>query len=48
MSFPNLAQGMDAEEAVEQAKEYMTAAIRASFSMGGHGPLHHFWQAWGG
>ena len=41
-----LAQGMDAENAIGQAKEYVTEAIRHSFPLGGgHGPLHHFWAA---
>ena len=41
-----LAQGLDTGDAVEQAKEYVTEAIRASFPIGGgHGPLHHFWAA---
>ena len=41
-----LAQGLSTEGAVEQAKAYVTEAIRASFSIGGgHGPLHHFWAA---
>ncbi len=40
-----LAQGMDVYEAVGRAKEYITAAIRASFSIGsGHGPTNH--MAW--
>ena len=40
-----LAQGMDVYEAVRRAKEYITAAIRASFSIGsGHGPTNH--MAW--
>lgn len=38
-----LAHGMDVPAAVEQAKEYVTAAIRAAYPIGqGHGPLHHF------
>ena len=41
-----LAQGLGTEEAVGQAKEFVTEAIRASFPIGGgHGPLHHFWAA---
>jgi len=37
-----LAQGMDVYEAVGRAKEYITAAIRSSFSIGsGHGPTNH-------
>ena len=41
-----LAQGLNTEDAVGQAKEYVTEAIRASFPIGGgHGPLHHFWAA---
>ena len=39
-----LAQGLSTDEAVGQAKGYVTEAIRASFPIGGgHGPLHHFW-----
>ena len=39
-----LAQGLTTEDAVGQAKEFVTEAIRASFPIGsGHGPLHHFW-----
>ena len=38
-----LAHGLDIPAAVEQAKEYVTAAIRAAYPIGqGHGPLHHF------
>ena len=41
-----LAQGLGTEDAVGQAKEFVTEAIRASFPIGGgHGPLHHFWAA---
>jgi hydroxymethylpyrimidine/phosphomethylpyrimidine kinase len=40
-----LAKGLDVLEAVRQAKEYVTAAIIRSFSLGqGHGPLNHFWK----
>ncbi len=39
-----LAQGLETADAVAQAKEFVTEAIRASFPIGkGHGPLHHFW-----
>ena len=42
-----LAQGKSVEEAVGQAKEYVTKAIRASFPIGqGHGPLNHFYKLW--
>jgi hydroxymethylpyrimidine/phosphomethylpyrimidine kinase len=42
-----LAQGKSVEEAVGQAKEYVTEAIRASFPIGqGHGPLNHFYKLW--
>ncbi len=42
-----LAQGKSALDAVAQAKEYLTGAIRNSYPLGrGHGPVHHFWQAW--
>jgi hydroxymethylpyrimidine/phosphomethylpyrimidine kinase len=37
-----IAQGMDVLEAVAQAKDYITEAIRYSFSLGsGHGPTNH-------
>ncbi|HOO90404.1 MAG TPA: bifunctional hydroxymethylpyrimidine kinase/phosphomethylpyrimidine kinase [Syntrophales bacterium] len=37
-----LAQGMDVHGAVKRAKEYITAAIRASLAIGGgHGPTNH-------
>ena len=40
-----LAKGLRLEEAVGQAKEYVTEAIRASLDMGaGHGPLNHFYM----
>jgi hydroxymethylpyrimidine/phosphomethylpyrimidine kinase len=40
-----LARGMEVEEAVAQAKEYVTEAIRRAFPMGGgHGPLNHFYK----
>ncbi|MBI4298351.1 MAG: bifunctional hydroxymethylpyrimidine kinase/phosphomethylpyrimidine kinase [Chloroflexi bacterium] len=43
-----LAKGMELTEAVAQAKEYVTEAIRRAFLMGqGHGPLNHFYQLWG-
>lgn len=42
-----LAHGLDTPAAVAQAKEYVTAAIRASYPIGqGHGPLHHFHAYW--
>ena len=42
-----LAQGKSVEEAVGQAKEYVTEAIRTSFPIGqGHGPLNHFYELW--
>lgn len=42
-----LAQGMAVEDAVARAKEYVTEAIRNSFSLGGgHGPLNHFFKVW--
>ena len=42
-----LAKGLDVPEAVGQAKNYVTAAIRASFPVGhGHGPLNHFHRLW--
>jgi len=43
-----LARGMSVLEAVAQAKEYVTEAIRRSFPIGkGHGPLNHFYKLWG-
>ena len=42
-----LARGLDTPEAVQQAKEYVTAAIRSAYPIGqGHGPLHHFHAFW--
>ena len=42
-----LAQGKSVVEAVAQAKEYVTEAIRHSYPLGqGHGPVHHFWRLW--
>ncbi len=40
-----LAKGLSLEEAVAQAKEYVTEAIRANLEIGtGHGPLNHFYM----
>lgn len=42
-----LATGISIEHAVEQAKEYVTEAIRNALSIGGgHGPLNHFHERW--
>ena len=42
-----LAHGLEVPAAVEQAKEYVTAAIGAAYPIGqGHGPLHHFHAFW--
>lgn len=42
-----LAHGLDRPDAVRQAKEYVTEAIRAAYPVGkGHGPLHHFHAFW--
>ena len=42
-----LAQGKSLAEAVAQAKEYVTEAIRNSYPLGqGHGPVHHFYRYW--
>jgi hydroxymethylpyrimidine/phosphomethylpyrimidine kinase len=42
-----LAKGLEAEDAVGQAKEFVTEAIRRSFPIGqGHGPLNHFYKLW--
>ena len=44
-----LAQGKPLLDAVAQAKEYVTEAIRNSYPLGqGHGPVHHFYRYWGG
>lgn len=41
----NLALGLALEDAVEQAKQYVTTAIRHSLAIGkGHGPTHHFYD----
>ena len=42
-----LAQGKTVLDAVAQAKEYVTEAIRNSYPLGkGHGPVHHFYNIW--
>ncbi len=42
-----LAQGKSALDAVAQAKEFVTEAIRNSYPLGrGHGPVHHFYRFW--
>ncbi len=44
-----LARGYSVRKAVERAKAYMTAALRAgaAYRLGqGHGPVHHFHQYW--
>ncbi len=42
-----LARGLDPEAAVRAAKEYLTAALRASYRIGaGHSPVHHFHAWW--
>jgi hydroxymethylpyrimidine/phosphomethylpyrimidine kinase len=42
-----LARGLSVEEAVAQAKEYVTAALRNAQAIGGgHGPVHHFYRFW--
>ena len=42
-----LAQGKALIEAVAQAKDYVTEAIRHAYPLGqGHGPLHHFYKVW--
>ena len=44
-----LARGLALPVAVQQAKDFVTAAMRASFPVGrGHGPLNHFHELWGG
>lgn len=43
-----LAKGLALPVAVQQAKDYVTAAMRASFPVGrGHGPINHFHELWG-
>ena len=43
-----LARGLALPVAVQRAKDYVTAAMRASFPVGrGHGPLNHFHELWG-
>ena len=42
-----LAKGLALQEAVGQAKEYVTEAICANLDLGnGHGPLNHFYKLW--
>jgi hydroxymethylpyrimidine/phosphomethylpyrimidine kinase len=42
-----LARGLSVEEAVAQAKVYLTAAIEQAYDVGrGHGPVHHFHRLW--
>lgn len=42
-----LAHGEPVAIAISRAKDYVTEAIRASYSIGsGHGPLHHFYAFW--
>ncbi len=42
-----LAKGLKTEDAVGQAKEFVSEAIRSSFPVGhGHGPLNHFYKFW--
>jgi hydroxymethylpyrimidine/phosphomethylpyrimidine kinase len=42
-----LARGENIENAVSSAKKYITAAIRAGFTVGaGHSPVHHFYRMW--
>jgi len=42
-----LAKGESVERAVALAKQYITAAIRKSFTIGaGHSPVHHFHRFW--
>ncbi len=42
-----LARGEPLAEAVGQAKEYLTEALRRAYPIGGgHGPVHHFYRWW--
>ncbi len=44
-----LARGETLAEAVGQAKEYLTEALRRAYPIGGgHGPVHHFHRWWEG
>ena len=44
-----LARGEPLAEAVGQAKEYLTEALRRAYPIGGgHGPVHHFHRWWHG
>lgn len=44
-----LAKGEKLEQAVVEAKRYITHAIRKGFAIGsGHSPVHHFYRFWGG
>ena len=43
----NLALGQPLAEAVGNAKDYVTAAIENSYTVGkGHSPVHHFYKLW--
>lgn len=43
----NLALGHTLAEAVKNAKDYVTAAIENSYTVGrGHSPVHHFYKLW--
>lgn len=43
----NLALGQPLVEAVKNAKNYITAAIENSYTVGkGHSPVHHFYKLW--
>ena len=43
----NLAFGQPLSEAVRNAKDYVTAAIENSYTVGkGHSPVHHFYKLW--
>jgi hydroxymethylpyrimidine/phosphomethylpyrimidine kinase len=42
-----LARGTPLEQAIRDAKAYVTAAIEKAYPIGqGHGPVHHFYQWW--
>lgn len=43
----NLALGLPIPEAVKSAKDYISAAIENSYTVGkGHSPVHHFYKMW--
>ena len=42
-----LARGYEPKEAVQEAKAYLTEALKHAYPIGGgHGPVHHFYKWW--